>query len=237
MVRGAWDAADGADGASQVPGEQPADGGPPDASTSDEVERDEQPVSPRRGLDSPALDSWERAGSGLRRRARSWRPARPAAVRGAGAEGPAGRAGMRCTGRAAVSRARRVAVATGVALGLSSTRRAALLALVVCALALSVAVPLRNYVTQRRELAAVQAEQERLRTEVDDLAARKRALSDPAWVQALARERLRFVLPGETPYMVQLPAPAPAPVTAAAPPMPEEPWYVRLAHDVLGTTR
>ena len=52
-------------------------------------------------------------------------------------------------------RPRGVVAATTGLLGLSSTRRAAILAVVVCALALSVAVPLRNYVAQRQELAAV----------------------------------------------------------------------------------
>ncbi len=132
-------------------------------------------------------------------------------------------------------RARRVAVATGGALGLSSTRRAALLAVVLCMVALSVAVPLRNYVAQRHELVTVRAEQDRLRSEVDQLQARERALTNPSEVQALARERLRFVMPGETPYMVQFPG-APAGDAVAAPGVPAsgEAWYVRLARSVVG---
>ena len=51
-----------------------------------------------------------------------------------------------------------VAATTGF-LGISSARRAAILAIVVCALALSVAVPLRSYVAQRQELAAVTQQQ------------------------------------------------------------------------------
>ena len=61
-----------------------------------------------------------------------------------------------------------VAATTGL-LGLSSTKRAALLAVVVCALALTVAVPLRNYVAQRQELAAVTEQQRALAAEVDEL--------------------------------------------------------------------
>lgn len=132
-----------------------------------------------------------------------------------------------------------MAVATGGALGLSSARRAALLAFVVCALTLSVAVPLRNYATQRDELATVEQQQQRLRDEVDDLRARRQALSDPARIRALARERLRYVLPGETPYMVQLPEgspPATGPGTEA-PTLSDLPWYERLEHSVLGSDR
>jgi cell division protein FtsB len=91
-------------------------------------------------------------------------------------------------------------------LGLSSTRRAAVLALVVCALALTVAVPLRNYVAQRQELAAVTKQQQALSAEVDELSKERARLSDPAEVAAQARTRLGYVMPGEVPYVVQLPS-------------------------------
>ena len=97
---------------------------------------------------------------------------------------------------AAAARARRAAAATGGALGLSTARRAAVLAVVVCALALTVAVPLRNYVTQRHEIAAVAAEQERLARDVGTLTDERSALRDPAHIEALARERLRLRPPG-----------------------------------------
>jgi cell division protein FtsB len=97
-----------------------------------------------------------------------------------------------------------VAATTGL-LGLSSTKRAAVLAVVVCALALTVAVPLRNYVAQRQELAAVTEQQRVLAAEVDELARQRAQLSDPAEVAAQARSRLGYVLPGDVPYIVQLP--------------------------------
>lgn len=109
--------------------------------------------------------------------------------------------------------------------GMSSTRRAAVLALVVCALALSVAVPLRNYLSQRSELAEVQQQQDRLREQVTELEQRKAELQDPAQIEAEARRRLRYVRPGETPYIVQVPD---RPPDSAAPPEPVEqpqPWY------------
>src|SRR5690606_6142387 len=44
---------------------------------------------------------------------------------------------------------------------------------------------------------------------VAELERKKRALSDPAQIEAEARRRLRYVMPGETPYIVQLPGDAP----------------------------
>lgn len=89
-------------------------------------------------------------------------------------------------------------------LGLS-TGRAVVLALVVCGLALTLALPLRTYVSQRAEADHVEAQRVALEREIDDLRDEKANIEDPAWIRAQARERLRFVMPGDTPYQVQLP--------------------------------
>ena len=127
-------------------------------------------------------------------------------------------------------RARGVVAATTGFLGLSSTKRAAILALVMCALALTVAVPLRNYVAQRQELAAVSEQQQALAAEVDRLARERARLSDPAEVEAQARSRLGYVMPGEVPYVVELPSGA----AAGPPPDPDAgvPWYRLLWREV-----
>lgn len=104
------------------------------------------------------------------------------------------------------TRSRGVVAATTGMLGLSSARRAAILAVVVCALALTVAVPLRNYVAQRQELAAVSDQQDALAAQVEQLTRDRARLSDPAEVAAQARSRLGYVQPGEVPYVVQLPS-------------------------------
>nr|WP_291414326.1 septum formation initiator family protein [Actinophytocola sp.] len=91
---------------------------------------------------------------------------------------------------------------------MSTTRRAAVLAIVVCALALSVAVPLRTYLSQRDEVEIQEQRQAELRDQVEALEQRKAELEDPAQVEAEARRRLRYVMPGETPYMVELPGDA-----------------------------
>ncbi|WP_424184264.1 FtsB family cell division protein [Actinokineospora sp. G85] len=126
--------------------------------------------------------------------------------------------------------------ARGALFGLSTTRRAAVLATVVCALALSVAVPLRTYLTQRSEVAAQEQRQAELRSQVEDLERRKAALADPAQTEVEARKRLRYVKPGETPYMVELPnqAPGQPPSEPAAPAAPSGPWYRDLWGSVNG---
>lgn len=120
---------------------------------------------------------------------------------------------------------------------MSTTRRAAVVAIVVCALAFTVAVPLRTYLSQQTEIAEQERQQEQLREQVAELRARKQELSDPAQVEAEARRRLRYVMPGETPYIVQLPEDE----AAAERPLPgqqrhlEGAWYERLWESASGS--
>ncbi|HVL86204.1 MAG TPA: septum formation initiator family protein [Pseudonocardia sp.] len=123
-----------------------------------------------------------------------------------------------------------VVAATSGLLGLSSTRRAVVLAVVVCALALTVSVPLRNYVAQRQELAAVTAQQRALAADVERLTRERERLADPQVVAAEARSRLGYVEPGEIPFVVQLPGSAHA--DEQADPWTGLPWYERLWSDV-----
>ncbi|HEY0641512.1 MAG TPA: septum formation initiator family protein, partial [Pseudonocardiaceae bacterium] len=114
-------------------------------------------------------------------------------------------------------------------LGLSSTRRVAVLALVVCALVLSVAVPLRNYLAQRGALEETVRQQDTLREQVEELERRQAELSDPAQIEVEARDRLRYVRPGETPYVVQLPTPTTPPAPTETPrSAPRDEWYSQL---------
>ena len=133
-------------------------------------------------------------------------------------------------------RAHRVAVATSGILGVSSTRRAAVLALVVCALALTVAVPLRNFLSQRQELAALQAQHTQLSRRVDELTHRRDELRDPRHVQAEARERLGYVRAGEIPYVVQLPGDTGAP-TGGDRRSAQPAWFQRLWSDLRGVSK
>jgi len=113
------------------------------------------------------------------------------------------------------------------------TTRAAILGLVFCALVVSAALPLRQYLSQRGQVAAAEAKQEQDRARVKALEDRLRQLNDPAYVRAQARTRLHFVLPGETPYVLITPSAAPRAVGRSAlgvatAPGPEAPWYSQL---------
>ena len=133
------------------------------------------------------------------------------------------------------SQPRGVVAVTTELLGLSSAKRVVLLALVACALALTVAVPLRNYVTQRQELAAVTEQQRALAAEVERLTTERARLSDPTEIAAQARSRLGYVVPGEVPYVVQLPSSGPhesAPDVGSG-----LPWYQALWRDLSGEPR
>jgi cell division protein FtsB len=116
------------------------------------------------------------------------------------------------------------------------TTRAAVLAVVLCVLALALTVPLRQYVAQRGAVARLRAKQAAAQRRVDALEARKAQLQDPAYVERLARERLHFVRPGEVPYILLTPTPTPAPVRPGTPGGTAVggtgPWYSRLWNTV-----
>ncbi|MGS2806491.1 FtsB family cell division protein [Nocardia sp. MW-W600-9] len=113
-------------------------------------------------------------------------------------------------------------------LGLS-TGKAVILAAVLCGLALTLAVPTRTYFSQRAEAAALAQQRAELDADLAALRDRRAQQQDPAYIRSEARDRLRLVMPGETPYIVQIPgieAPAPPPMSTrtAAP----DPWYTDL---------
>lgn len=108
-----------------------------------------------------------------------------------------------------------------------------MLGLVFCALLVSAALPLRQYLSQRGLIAAAEAKQEQDQARVKVLEDRLRQLQDPAYVRAQARTRLHFVLPGETPYVLITPSAPPRPpgqsaLGGATSPGPEAPWYSQL---------
>jgi hypothetical protein len=83
-----------------------------------------------------------------------------------------------------------------------------------------------------RQLSDAQAQ---LRSQISDLEQQKVKLGDPAYIAAQARERLGFVMPGDIPYQVQLPAgdePVAAPGVGPAKPPSGEPWYTSLWHTI-----
>jgi cell division protein FtsB len=117
----------------------------------------------------------------------------------------------------------------------SAARRAAILAAVVCVLTLTIAGPVRTYFAQRTEMKQLQDVQAQLRSQITDLEQQKVKLGDPVYIAAQARERLGFVMPGEIPYQVQLPAtggPEALPGANSAAPPSGQPWYTSLWHTI-----
>lgn len=115
------------------------------------------------------------------------------------------------------------------------TSRAAILAIVVCAIALSLAYPIREYIAQRREIAQLREQQRIAQRRVEQLTQRKQRMGDESYIRREARRRLHFCDPGERCYVVldggggdTGGAPAAATRTPRRPP----PWYVGLWRSV-----
>jgi cell division protein FtsL len=118
------------------------------------------------------------------------------------------------------------------------TSRAAVLAVVLCAIALSLAYPVREYIAQRRQIDQLQAERQAVLTQLRGLEQQQARLADPAYVEQLARDKLHLCMRGETCYVVIGNHKRP---TAAQAATASTPWYERLWESVhqadQGTTR
>lgn len=92
------------------------------------------------------------------------------------------------------------------------------------ALALTLAIPVRAWLSQRAEIAALEADVAAAKVRVADLEQQVDDWNDPAFVIAQARSRLHFVFPGEVGYVVlgsddRPVSPDPTPEGA------NDPWY------------
>ncbi|MBC7374776.1 MAG: septum formation initiator family protein [Frankiales bacterium] len=146
------------------------------------------------------------------------RPARPGARASAR---PAGRVSSRTASALRPPVAVRSTRRTGI------TGRAAVLVLVIGALIVSAALPVREFLNQRDQIGQARSDQAAIRQRVADLEAEKARLGDPAYVASEARRRLQYVLPGETAYVVLAP-PGPPAAAAAARDKAAAPWYTQL---------
>jgi cell division protein FtsB len=82
------------------------------------------------------------------------------------------------------------------------TGRAALLALVLCTLIVALAYPIRQYVSQRADIAETERERDEASRRVEQLRDLKARWQDDAYAEQQIRQRLHYVLPGETGYIV-----------------------------------
>lgn len=106
------------------------------------------------------------------------------------------------------------------------TGRAALLALVLCTLVVALAYPIRQYVSQRAEIADLQREQAQAAARVEKLRDLKARWQDDAYAEQQIRQRLHYVMPGETGFVVVDPDAAKQSRTdlGAA----DRPWYANV---------
>jgi cell division protein FtsB len=112
------------------------------------------------------------------------------------------------------------------------TGRAAILAVVACAIALSLAYPVREYIAQRREIAQLRVQQRQAQQQVEQLAAKKKRLGDESYVRREARRRLHMCDPGAKCYVVLGGGDGDDPAAARKTPPPTPPWYVTLWRSV-----
>jgi cell division protein FtsB len=108
------------------------------------------------------------------------------------------------------------------------TSRAAVLAVVACAIALSLAYPVREYIAQRRQIDQLETQQHQIGARLQSLRAEQRKLTSPAYIERQARDNLHMCLPAETCYVIisgeRPPAAKAAPAAHAA----VTSWYQRL---------
>jgi cell division protein FtsL len=111
------------------------------------------------------------------------------------------------------------------------TGRAAVLAVVICAIALSLAYPVREYISQRRQIDQLVAQQQTMLTQVKNLQAEQARLASRPYIEQLARQELDMCYPGTQCYIVaggqergSAAARAPRPGLA--------PWYAKIWQSV-----
>jgi cell division protein FtsB len=106
------------------------------------------------------------------------------------------------------------------------TSRAAVLAVVVCAIALSLAYPVREYIAQRRQIDQLETQRQEILVQLRGLQAEHRKLTSSAYIEQQARDKLHMCFPAETCYETVL---GQRPSSKASPANPgATAWYQRL---------
>jgi cell division protein FtsL len=109
------------------------------------------------------------------------------------------------------------------------TSRAAILAIVLCAIALTLAYPVRDYIANRRQIDQLEAQNAQVAAEVRHLKVLQRALASPARIEQEARDDLHMCFPAQTCYEVIYPS---KPHAKAGGESAGSPWYGRLWQSV-----
>jgi cell division protein FtsB len=110
------------------------------------------------------------------------------------------------------------------------TGRAALLAVVICAIALSLAYPVREYIAQRQQIDQLLARQQTVAAQVKALTEQKIKLSQTWYIEQQAEQQLHMCFPQEQCYVVV--SGQPARHETAQPQAAANPWYAKLWQSV-----
>jgi len=111
------------------------------------------------------------------------------------------------------------------------TGRAAVLAVVMCAIALSLAYPVREYITQRKQIDALVAQQQVMLNQVKSLEQQQARLNQPKYIEQVAQQQLDMCFPHTTCYIVTG-GRSQGPATARPPKAEPAPWYDKLWRSV-----
>ena len=130
-------------------------------------------------------------------RSRSRGPSRGAAARSAARSGDRPAARRTAASRAGGAKRTRAPRPKG-----RFTGRAAILALVLSALVLAYAYPVRTYLSQLAEIERLSESQNAQAKRIAELEEELDKWEDPEYVRAQARSRLRYIRPDEVPYVV-----------------------------------
>lgn len=106
------------------------------------------------------------------------------------------------------------------------TGRAGILALALCAAMVSVAYPLQQYLAQRSQLDALNAQNNAAAQQVAKLQSQLSDWSDPDYVMLQARAQLHYVLPGQIGFTLPNGSIAQEPIGIPSPT--GQPWYDNL---------
>ncbi|MGH3171272.1 MAG: FtsB family cell division protein [Trebonia sp.] len=110
------------------------------------------------------------------------------------------------------------------------TGRAAVLAVVICAIALSLAYPVREYIAQRQQIDQLLADQQTMSAQVKALAQEDQQLGQTQYIEQQAEDQLHMCFPSEQCYEVISGRPPAA--SSAKRQGPVNPWYDKLWQSV-----
>jgi len=104
------------------------------------------------------------------------------------------------------------------------------LAVVICAIALSLAYPVREFMAQRQQIDQLVAQRQTMLMQVKNLQAQQARLADRSYIEQLARQELDMCFPGTRCYVIE----GSQPLINGTRPQPSgpEPWYAKLWQSV-----